>query len=65
MALKIGQLGGVQAASDSGAPTDGTSGTGAGLLEPGSQYTNEANGKVYVNTGTKASPTWTIVGTQS
>src|SRR5678809_1416486 len=47
--------------ADSGAPTDGTSGTGAGLLGIGSTYTDTATGNKYVNTGTKASPVWTIV----
>lgn len=65
MALKISQLGGVMAASDAGAPTDGTSGTGAGKLPTGSIYINETNGKQYMNTGTLASPTWTVTGTQS
>lgn len=49
----------------SGAPTDGTSGTGAGFAGPGSMYVNIANGKWYTNTNTKASPTWTVIGTQS
>ena len=41
-------------------PTDGTSGTGAGVAGPGSIYsrTNDTNGEVYVNTNTQASPTW-------
>ena len=49
----------------SGAPTDGTSGTGVGDAGPGSLYIDYANGKIYINTNTKASPTWTVVGTQS
>jgi hypothetical protein len=28
-------------------------------------YLNSANGKVYSNTGTPASPTWTAVGDQT
>jgi hypothetical protein len=47
--------------ADSGAPTSGTSGTGVGLLGIGSTYTDTATGNKYVNTGTKASPTWTII----
>lgn len=48
-----------------GVPTDGTSGTKAGEAGPGSEYTDVTNAKLYINTGTKASPTWTVVGTQS
>src|SRR4051812_36164846 len=44
----------------SGAPTNGTSGTAVGLAGPGSTYTDYTNSLVYVNTGTKASPTWTV-----
>ncbi len=65
MSLKINQTGGVMAASDAGAPTDGTSGTGAGVLPTGSTYTDETAGKQYINTGSLASPTWTVVGSQS
>lgn len=42
----------------SGAPVNGTSGTGAGQLGPGSSYTDIATGIVYYNTNTQASPTW-------
>lgn len=48
-----------------GAPTDGTSGTGAGLYQPGSLYIDTTNTKLYINTNTKASPTWTVVGAQT
>lgn len=51
--------------SGSGAPTNGTSGTGAGKAGPGSVYTRLSNGAKYVNTNTKASPTWTVAGTVS
>lgn len=46
-------------------PTDGTSGTGANECGIGSLHVNSTDGKVRTQTGTKASPTWTIVGTQS
>lgn len=51
----------------SAAPTDGTSGTGAGFAAPGSMYTRASttNSKLYINTNTTASPTWTVVGAQS
>lgn len=49
----------------SGAPTDGTSGTGAGIAGPGSTYNDYTNQVIYTNTNTKASPTWTVVGSQS
>lgn len=44
----------------SGAPTNGTSGTGAGKFGPGSKYTDTATGNSYTNVGTKASPTWQL-----
>lgn len=56
---------GVILISGDGAPTDGTSGTGAGQVAKGSQYNDYTNGKAYINTGTKASPTWTVIGSQS
>lgn len=40
------------------APVNGTSGTGKDVAGPGSTYTNTATGIVYVNIGTKASPSW-------
>lgn len=46
-----------------GAPTNGT--TGANVAGPGSLYIDITAGKLYINTNTKASPTWTVVGTQS
>src|SRR5690348_4133615 len=42
-----------------GAPTDGT--TGAGVAGPGSLYVDTANGAIYSNTNTKASPTWSVL----
>ena len=51
--------------SNAGTPTDGTSGTGAGFAGPGSLVTDTTNAVLYINSNTKASPTWTIVGTQS
>jgi hypothetical protein len=44
----------------SGAPTNGTSGTGAAVAGKGSIYIDYAAGAIYANTGTKASPTWTL-----
>lgn len=41
-----------------GAPTNGTTGTGAGTDGPGSLYVDYANGNHYINLGTKASPVW-------
>lgn len=48
--------------SGSAAPTNGTSGTGAGSAGPGSIYTR-TNGNIYINTNTKLSPTWTQLAT--
>lgn len=45
--------------SDTGAPVDGTSGTGAGKCGPGSTYTDKSTGFVWLNLGTEASPVWT------
>jgi hypothetical protein len=45
----------------SGAPTNGPSGTGAGEAGKASLYRDTATGNIYVNTGTKASPTWTMM----
>lgn len=51
--------------ADTGAPTSGTSGTGAGFAGPGSVYTNISGGAKYVNTNTKASPTWSLLASAS
>lgn len=50
---------------DAGAPTSGTSGTGNGFAGPGSTYVNITTGAKYLNTNTKASPTWSILATGS
>jgi hypothetical protein len=47
-----------------GAPTSGPTGTGNGVAGKGSLYIDTTNGVLYINTGTMASPTWTIVGEQ-
>lgn len=47
------------------APTNGTSGTAAGEAEPGSLYIATDTPLLHINTNTKASPTWTVVGTQT
>jgi hypothetical protein len=46
----------------SGAPTNGTSGTYAGYGGPSSVLFDYTNGRLYINTGTKASPVWTSLG---
>lgn len=63
--VKISQVGAAQFGTHAGAPSDGTSGTGANLMEKGSLLSDTTNAKLYINTGTKASPTWTVVGSQS
>lgn len=45
-----------------GVPTNGTSGTGAGICGKGTLAVNINTGLFYANTGTKASPTWTGLG---
>ena len=49
------------------APVNGVAGTGAGFAGPGSMYVRAdgVNSKVFINTNTKASPTWTVIGTQT
>jgi len=47
-----------------GAPVDGVSGTLAGDAGPGSLLIDVTNKFLYINTNTKASPTWTKVGVQ-
>lgn len=51
--------------SIAGAPTNGAAGDGAGWAGPGSELTDYTNKFLYINTNTKASPTWTKVGSQS
>jgi len=48
-----------------GEPSDGTSGTKAGVAGPGSLCIDVTNGVLYINTNTKASPLWTVVGLQT
>lgn len=48
-------------AVNAGAPTNGTSGTGANLCGPGSLLIDITNKVLYQNTGTLASPTWSAV----
>jgi len=48
----------------SGSPTNGTSGTGAGLCGPGSSYTDYTNKAIWFQAGTLASPTWQLVSGQ-
>lgn len=51
---------------NAGAPSNGTSGTFANQnAGPGAMLIDTTNGKEYINTNTAASPTWTVVGSQS
>ncbi len=59
--IRYGELG----LSGEGAPTDGTSGTGAGVASIGCLYQDVTNGKLYINTNTEDSPLWTVVGAQT
>lgn len=60
-------VGGVMIFTGSAAPTNGTTGTGAGDAAPGSLYirASGSNSKLFINTNTISSPTWTVVGTQT
>jgi len=60
VAGQLGLLSGVSFISGAGAPTNAV--TGAGFCEKGSQYHRTSNGAIYANTGTKASPTWSLTG---
>lgn len=48
-----------------GTPTSGTAGTGAGQGGPGALCVDYTNKLLYMNEGTKASPSWGKVGSQS
>lgn len=56
----IGDAGGRRFAWFSGTPTASAAGFNKGCIA-----IDETNGIVYVNTGTVASATWTVVGTQT
>jgi hypothetical protein len=45
--------------------TGGVDGTGAGVANTGSRYTDTTAGELYINTGTADAPAWVLVGTQS
>lgn len=55
-----GSAGTIWKGTHAGVPTGG-----AGWASPGSEVTDITNKKLYINTNTLASPTWTVVGTQS
>jgi hypothetical protein len=48
--------------ASSGSPTSGTAGFGAGTINPGGAVISVAGKTQFVNTNTKASPTWTQIG---
>jgi hypothetical protein len=48
----------VRTYENAGAPVDGTSGTLAGVAKKGALLVDTTNANLYINTGTKASPTW-------
>lgn len=53
---------GVFRVTNAGAPTNGTSGTGAGILGPGSEIYDTTNQVAYIQVGTLASPYWQAFG---
>lgn len=59
--------GGFSISGNAGAPSSGTSGTFVNTYRanPGSLLVDTTNKILYINTNTKASPTWTKVGTQT
>ena len=63
--LVVTSMGGVTFMSGSGAPVDGSSGSGK-AMEKGSVYINRADGLMWIKTSAAAaSVTWVKVGTQS
>lgn len=52
----------VRVYTNAGAPSGSTL---AGVAPKGAVLTDSTNAKLYINTGTQASPTWTVVGTQT
>lgn len=50
---------------NAGTPTNGTSGTYAGIAPKGALLVDTTNAVLYINTNTQASPTWTVVGDQT
>ena len=44
-----------------GAPTDGASGTEAGVAAVGALLIDATNANLYINAGTQASPAWKLV----
>ncbi len=61
MTTNYGPLADVQVVTNTGAPTDGTSGTGVGVASPGALLIDVTNFNVYINANTKASPTWSVL----
>ncbi len=49
---------------NAGSPTDGTSGTLAGVCEAGDVLIDTTNTVLYMNSNTQASPTWQKVSAQ-
>lgn len=64
-ALKDASQNGVFNTVGSGAPTNGTSGTGVNICGPGSFYYDYTNKLGYVNIGTLLSPYWQMVDVAS
>lgn len=55
-------LGGIRQFTGSGAPSNGSSGTGAGYAGPSSIYIDKAtNGAMWMNVGTQAAPVWSPI----
>lgn len=51
--------------SMAGVPVDGAAGSFVNEANPGDRLVDTTNKILYINTNTKASPTWTKVGTQT
>ena len=61
----LDQRNGVWMLVQAGAPTYGAAGDGATFAGPGSLLIDITGTKIFINTNTLASPTWTAVGAQT
>jgi hypothetical protein len=55
----------INSLSGAGAPTSGTTGTGAGVIPKVWLYLDETNADLYLNNGTVASPDWKLLAREA
>jgi hypothetical protein len=61
--IHLGEDGSNFLTTATGAPVSGAAGSFAGFAPPGSLLTDVSTGRLYINTDTLVSPTWTMVDT--